>query len=402
MRNFWFVAKHEYRKMAGKRSFVVGTLGIPMLIVAILIIGIIVVVSGEDDRPMGYVDRAGVLQTAVLPADPEAADMIEIRPYADETAAQAALENEEIQAYYVLPENYLQTREVVLFFWEDEPDWSVRDDFRWFIRSSLATELPDDVQQRLIEGPELIVRSMDGSRELDSNNIMGFFLPFGAAFLFVFIVMGSSGYLLQVVTDEKENRTMEIMITSVSPNQLISGKAFGLMAVALTQVALWLVVMAIALWIGSFFFPQLTDIRMPWSLVLLIALFFLPAYGLVAGLMTAIGSSVTELQQGQQISGIINLLFVVPFFFVPLFMARPDSPVLVFLTMFPTTSFITVTLRWAVSVVPLWQVGLSWLILAGTAVVTVFISARVFRIGMLRYGQSLNLKGMWQAVRTRS
>ncbi|MCZ7666086.1 MAG: ABC transporter permease [Chloroflexi bacterium] len=107
---------------------------------------------------------------------------------------------------------------------------------------------------------------------------------------------------------------------------------------------------------------------MPWSLILIVVLFFLPAYALVAGMMATIGSAVGELQQAQQISGILNLLFLLPFFFMGLFFAAPESPVLVALTFFPTTSFLTVMMRWGMSTMPVWQVVVSWLILVGTAV----------------------------------
>ena len=61
MRNFWLMAKHEYRKMVGKRSFLLGTLGIPLLIIVVTGLGIFITLRGEDRRPLGYVDQAGVL-----------------------------------------------------------------------------------------------------------------------------------------------------------------------------------------------------------------------------------------------------------------------------------------------------------------------------------------------------
>jgi hypothetical protein len=85
------------------------------------------------------------------------------------------------------------------------------------------------------------------------------------------------------------------------------------------------------------FFIEMPPFEMPWSLLAVVTLFFLPAYALVAALMTAIGGAVTDQRQGQQIAGIVNLLFTFPFFFIMLIMAKPNSPVVAFLTLFPTT-----------------------------------------------------------------
>lgn len=401
MRNFWLLAKHEYRKMVGKRSFLLGTLGIPFLIIVIMGLIIFVAVRSDDKRPIGYVDHAHILNATVRPPAGVNDDMLEMRAFADETAAQSALEAGDIQVYYVLQKDYLQTRAVDRYYWQDDSDDAARSDFADFIRANLAATHPENLRGLLIDGSELTVRSVEGNREISSSNPFGFILPFVAAFLFIFVVMGSAGYLLQVVTDEKENRTMEMMVTSVTPVQLIGGKALGLMAVSLTQLFIWMVVAVVALIIGSNYIPQLREFTVPWSSLLVIALYFFPAYALIAGLMTAIGGAVTELQQGQQIAGILNLFFIFPFFFLALIMAKPDSPILVALTLFPTTSFITVSMRWAINVIPTWQLVASWLILVTTAVLSVYASAKIFRAGMLRYGQSLNLRGILAAVRSR-
>lgn len=401
MRNFWLMAKHEYRKMVGKRSFLLGTLSIPLIMIVAIGLTIFITVRGEDSRPVGYVDHAGILTTAVSPPETSNSIRVEVRAYPDETAAQQALRAGDIQAFYVLPADYMETRSVQLFYWDENPGSRTRLSLSDLIRANLAAAEPAERRALLLEGPHVIARSADGGREIDSSNPVNFILPFVAAFLFVFVVMGSAGYLLQVVTDEKENRTMEVMITSMTPLQMIGGKAFGLMAVSLTQMLIWLVIGVILVLIGANYIPMLAGITIPWTLLLIAAAFFLPSYALVAGMMTAIGGAVTELQQGQQIAGILNLLFIAPFFFIILFMEQPGSPIVVGLTLFPTTAFFSVMMRWALSVVPMWQIVASWLILVGTAVLSIIASARIFRVGMLRYGQALRLRGVWAAVRNR-
>lgn len=402
MRNFWLLARHEYRKMVGKRSFWVGTLGFPLILIVVMAAGIIISIRGDQERPIGYVDAAGIIDPTLVPPMGSGDELLAIRPFPDEAAARQALADGEIQAIFVIPADYPHTMQIDFYYWQDTPGVTVYSDFNRYLRANLAQDFSADIQTRLVEGSDLTVRAADGRREFSERYIFSFFIPFIAAFFFIFVVMGSSGYLLQVVTDEKENRTIEIMMTTVTPGQLIGGKALGLLAVSLTQVFIWVLTGIGAILIGAIFFEALRSISVPWSLLLVVVLFFIPAYAFIAGLMTAIGSAVTDLTQAQQIVGVLNLLFLIPFFFMALFLANPNSPILVFLTLFPTTSFITVMLRWGMSSVPLWQMALSWVILTGSALTSVWVASRIFRTGMLRYGQNLSLKDVATAVRLRS
>ena len=139
-------------------------------------------------------------------------------------------------------------------------------------------------------------------------------LPLIIGFFFLMVVMSSGGYLLQAVTTEKENRMVEVMMTSVSPFTMIGGKALGLVGVALTQFALWALLAVIGIVIAAQFLPVLRGLRVPWGFLGIAALYFLPAYALVAAMMTAVGGMVSEARQGQQIAGVFNMMFVVPYF----------------------------------------------------------------------------------------
>ncbi len=400
MRNLWLVAKHEYLKIVRQKSFLIGTLGIPVLIIVVMGVGILVALGQRGSLPLGYVDHTGILSESVTPPAPDKGKPpVAIRAFVDEAAAQAALEARTIQAYYVVPADYVESGRVQLFFLDKRPGETVQEDFAAFLRANLLAGQPADVQRRMLEGSSVTFRSMDGSRELESENVIGFIVPFIAAFFFVFAVMNAGSYMLQAVTDEKENRTIEVLATSIRPEELIGGKAVGLMSVGLTQLGIWVLTGVLALLVAAPFVPEVQGLRVPWSFLVVVVLFFVPAYALIAGLMTAVGGMVTDLRQGQQITGILNLFFTLPFFFVALIMAKPNSPLLTVLTLFPTTSFVTITMRWAMTTVPLWQLGVSWVLLVTSAVVSVWLAARIFRLGMLRYGQNLNVKTIIASLR---
>jgi len=89
----------------------------------------------------------------------------------------------------------------------------------------------------------------------------------------------------------------------------------------------------------------------------------------------------------------------VPFFFIVILFSNPDSPIMVLLSLFPTTSMMTLAMRWGVTQVPAWQVIVSFILLIASAIASIWVAAKVFRLGMLRYGQPLSLAGLVNALR---
>ena len=400
MANFWRIARAEYLRLVAKRSFLISILGMPLLIGVVTAIAIFTALPERDARPIGYVDLAGVMQGEPSAAYARAEDAPPVAPFADEAAAAAALEAGGIQAYYVVPADYLATRSLALVTWDKSPSSDARSAFRDLLEAHLAAQAPAASQKVLIEGVNLIYRGANDTRELPVEGfVVAALLPFVIGFFFVMVVMSSGGYLLQAVTTEKENRMVEVMMTTVSPFTLIGGKALGLIGVALTQVLVWLVTLVVALVFVSRQVPWLSEIPAPWTTLLLAAVYFLPTYVLLAGLMITVGSMVTELQHGQQIAGYFNLLFTVPFFFIVILFSNPDSPIMVLLSLFPTTSMMTLAMRWGVTQVPAWQVIVSFILLIASAIASIWVAAKVFRLGMLRYGQPLSLAGLVNALR---
>ena len=155
---------------------------------------------------------------------------------------------------------------------------------------------------------------------------------------------------------------------------------------------------AVAWIVARQFFDILQLVQLPWDVLAIFAIFFLPSYAIIAGMMICIGSVVTELQEGQQISGVLNLLFTFPIFFVALIFADPNNPLLIFLSFWPTTSLMSIIMRWGFTVIPLWQVALSWLICLITSILIIWLASRLFRLGMLRYGQRITLKTAFAAI----
>lgn len=399
MRNFWLIAKQEYRRTVVRRGFVILTAAIPIGMIALIALAILVEGMGADKRPIGYVDPSGTLDPGVQARMPDSGSSVQIRAFPDQETALVALESEEIQAFYVLPDDYPQTLHTQLYYLEEPPSEEVWADFDDFVRLNLLAAMPQEMQTRLFEGPDITVHDIASNREFSESSIINVILPFVATFFFFFATMSAAGYMLGVVAGEKENRTIEIMVTSVTPGQLIGGKTLGLLAAALTQLGIYVLAAIIGLAVAAPYVPELQRVIVPWGYLGIMALFFLPTYVLISAVMVAIGGAVTEVQQGQQLAGLLNLVFMLPVFLVSILFENPGHPIMVFFTLFPPTSFLTVSLRWGLGTVPMWQIGAGWMLLVAAAVFMVWAAARVFRAGMLHYGQPLNLKAALVAIR---
>lgn len=388
MNKFYLIVRREYLKHVRRRSFLLATFGLPLAILLLMALSVVVGDStGGKADSVGYVDESGVL--ASQRENPG------FRPFSTVEAAGADLRAGNIEAFYVLPKDYVSSGRVQLLYSESEPGARVKQRFDSYLKANLVTVLDPVLARRVLDGPSgVVVRSVDGSRQTDSRGLIGIALPFALGFFISFALMTASSYLLQAITDEKENRTMEVMVTSVSPNQLIGGKAVGLIGVALTQVLLWTVVVVGGLAVASRFVDSLGGMRVPWSLMGVLALYVVPLFALASSMVLTLGVVSSDTTQDQQVAAGMSVLFLLPMVFSPLVGTNPDGPAMIALTLFPTTALLTIAARWGATVLPLWQLILSWVILAGWAAFGLWAAPRVFRAGMLRTGRRLRLRAV--------
>jgi len=317
--------------------------------------------------------------------------MVEFRPYTNEEQAQTDLDEDLIQAFFVIPETFPESPDVQLVF-DEEPSWEVKNQFLGFVRQNLKSFqiLNPQIKARLDEGSIVTMTSLDGSREMREDQWFLIFTPFIAGILFFIVVMTSGNYLLQAVVEEKENRTMEIMISSVNPGQLMTGKIIGNIAVGLTQLIIWLIFGWIGLKVGGNFWPLLRDFSLPPNYILVLLMVLLPSFVMVAAIMAAIGATMTEAREAQQLSGMFSLPIMIPYYISSSIIENPNSPLAVGLSYFPLTAPITILMRMSFTVVPAWQIALNIAILVGFAILAIWFAGRAFRLGMLRYGKKLS------------
>jgi ABC-2 type transport system permease protein len=309
-------------------------------------------------------------------------------------AAHAALEAGEIQAYFILPENYLPARRVEVVFTR-EPGENVWRQFYDFLQVSLLAGHSPEVVFRAAAGVDVIVRSIDGRREVPafSGPTFGLLMPLFVAMAFLFMLLISSGYTMSAMVDEKENRTMEVLVTSVSPVQLMGGKILGIVATSLTLLLSWTLVIVLGIFIGrQAGVGWLANLGMDWRAVVATVGIAVPAYVVATALMTALGATVNSTQEGQSASTIFFILHLAPLYAGILFLKDSHSSLAVLLSVLPFTSLMTVGMRNLFTVVPAWQVAVSVGVQVICAVGAIWLASRAFRLGLLYYGQRISFR----------
>jgi ABC-2 type transport system permease protein len=395
MKKLGQIFSYEYIQRISNPNFWFGLLSVPAVIAIFSLVIFLQERSIHNPLPVGYVDRSGILSSPGETSPPApSGTSLEILPYPDEAKANADSRAGRIQAYFVLGADYSQTSQVRVVSIEAANSAAV-EQFRDFVRAKLLARQPDPVAERLIQGDKLIIRAADGSREMGADEWINVLMPFIAGFIFMIAFFSSSGYLIQAVVDEKEDRTMEVLVTSVSPMQLMNGKTLAMIAVGLTELLLWAAMLLAFVLLGRDRIPVLDTIRLaPGSLAVML-LAFLPAFVAISALMVAIGATVADAREGQQVSGLVSLVVVIPYLFALQIMTHPNSPLAILLSFFPLTAPIALTMRVAMFTLPAWQIALNLLALVVFALAALWLAGRAFRLGMLLFGQRLSLKQLF-------
>jgi ABC-2 type transport system permease protein len=224
-------------------------------------------------------------------------------------------------------------------------------------------------------------------------------LPFVLVLMFAFIVLTGTNQMGSAIIREKEQRSMEMVITSVSPQQLVAGNVLGLALLSLTQLAIWSAGGALAVGLMLASLPEMQRIVFPWHVISWALLLGIPGYLLYAVLAAGLGVIAGDSRQAQQLAGLLGLLGMVPLWLAGLLLSAPNSPIIVALTLFPLTAPMISLMRMALGTVPLWQLIASFWLIIISLLASIWLVARIFRAAMLMYGQALRPGQLIQALR---
>jgi len=404
MRKTILILKHEFVQTIKRKSFILITLAFPAL--GLVAIGAFFIIQRIETPPrpdeevtVGYVDQVGIFSSYA--EQPK----VTLTPYATPEEATGALLEEEISAYFIIPPDYVSTGVVSRYTLEreleppEETQWAIRS---FLLSNLLSGQTSPEVTERVKAPLTLVNTRLDESGQLatDQGGFGAFIVPYLFSMLLLMAIFTSSGFVLQGLSEEKENRIMEILLSSVSAQQLLAGKILALGAAGLTQMLIWLLTARLLVeMVSTTIGGLLSTLQIPANLLVLGIVYFILGYLLFAVLMAGVGSVATTSREGQQLSALFTMSAVIPFIIVPLIMENPDHILAQILTLFPVTAPIMVMIRLAFADIPAWELALSITLLVISIIGTLVLAAKVFRTFLLMYGKRPGLREIIRSLR---
>lgn len=374
-------------------------------LVALLLIGVSQLISGiakptTEVTTIGYVDEFGGFQQYTSQGN---ITMVRFNTPDDATEA---LVSGDIKEYFVIPSDYISTGVINRYTLEKQLAASpaTTTAIKNFLTNNLlAGKVPEATVARIEAALNLVsIRLTEtGAVAPEQGGYGNFIIPAVFGILLALAIIFTSMYLLQGLGQEKENRLIEILLSSVSARQLLTGKVLGIGAAGLVQVAVWAISAPLLLnlassSIGGF----ISTIQLPADFIVLAVVYFILGYSLFAVISASIGAVSSSSQEGQQLMGIFTIPLLIPLWFMSLIMLLPDSPVWVFFTIFPLSAPVVVIIRLGVSGIPAWQLVASIAVLVLSIIGILLLTIKVFRTYLLMYGKRPGIGEVIRSLKT--
>lgn len=403
------VARYEFLKAVKRKEFLIMTIIFPIFLAAIVFVpALIAGTAPAEDQKIGYIDmtnsfdfpesttREG-LSLGPLQAKTSTINFIKFQSSSEVIQA---LQAGQIHSYLVIPEDFIKIGVIELYApgkGVPVPKAELLAELTDIIITSLIKEKVDEPVLHRVKDPvnlKLYTIGESGKpAEKGLDEILtDLGLPFLTAFILFFSIFSASGYLLRSVAEEKESRIIEILLSSVTPSELLIGKIIGLGAAGLLQVAIWISPISFGSWHDL-------PIKIEPALLFIALIYFLFGFLFFATMMAGIGAVTVSLQESQQVGGIFTFTAALPLIFIQLILTKPDNPFAVFLSLFPFTSPVAMLARIGASEVPFYQIAASLFILFISICGVILLSSRLFRAYLLMYGKRPGLKEIWESIR---
>lgn len=426
------VIEREYRTRVMKKSFILLTLLMPLIMVGLMFLPALIMSNTSDEQTVAVIDRTG-LYSEVLKSSEDYSftyldmSMDEIRNEGSDGRFSAFLEIRQdlledpkaftLYSHKTLPSglsSYIN-RCMSDYLSEQRINSYQIDNIQEIIRDSkVRVEVPT-------------YRIGEDGAETASNGAVSSVIGMAMAMVLYFFISIYGGMVLQGVLEEKKSRIMEVMVSSVRPFDLLTGKLIGIGLVALTQMVIWVVILfATSIGLQYFVFGNLyaevaqnqaaiqelqaTDmsayVELFSSLVqinflevgILFAFYFVGGYLLYASLYAALGSAVSSDEDAQSFILPVTMVLLVSFYVGMACFENPYGTLAMWASYIPFTSPIVMLSRVAYGV-PLWEEVLSIAVLYGSFALMMYFAAKIYRIGVLMYGKKPSFKDLWRWMR---
>ncbi|MBO7283198.1 MAG: ABC transporter permease [Alistipes sp.] len=427
MKKIYLIVSREYLERVRKKSFIVVTLLMPLFMIGMMLAPTLMMLysGGSEQKRVMVVDRSGVVVDRLY-SSPE----VEYVDVSEMTKAEAcAVYNDEGKAFGILYiGSVVDARDSVQLITNTSSSMILEENIANQISSIIEQ---DKLLSYNIENIDEILASVktditlstylnNGSGEeatMESTSSgMNYALGIILGMLLYMIIIIYGQMVLTSVVEEKASRVIDVMVTSCTPFQLMMGKILGIAAVAVTQIAIWALLVLSA---SKFLLPALlpADVAMTNDAMLstilgtlgdvgylamlftYMLLFILGGFLLYASLYAAAGSAVDSVQDGQQYNTIIMLPIILSIIVMMSVFNDPNSSLAFWTSVIPFTSPIVMMARIPFGI-PTWEILLSLVLLYATFIFTTWLASKIFRVGIFMHGKRPSWRELWQWIRS--
>lgn len=442
------VAWHEFWFTVRKKSYYLVTLGMPLLVLGYIgIISLIVLatVPGEINRlskPVGLIDKSGMLTAngaaladavigepfviekpeQAVNVDPEEistdiesiAQNNDIGSFIDRTIVvvesvddyREKLDSEEWNGIVVVPEDYIESGKFEVYSRRSDimgnamnTNWLSKLLRGEILRTTSLSENEVDRIRKSATTTQFEINE-EGSFEkvnwLSKGLSLG--IPLAVAGLLVVALMMNASALLASIAEEKENKVMEVIVSSVSADQLLFGKVLGIVCAGLLQIAIWMAMVSVVPILLQTAMNQFVDYDINVLQLVISGVFMVMGFLFYGSLLAGMGSLGSTYKECQQLSAAVIICACVPMMMPTVFLADPNALVPRVLSMIPFFSPIGMTLRLGTGDIALWEVGISFVILVFATWLAIKLAAKLFRAGTLMRGKPPGIREIWKVL----
>ncbi len=441
------IIKREYLTRVKKKSFIIMTILGPILMASVWVLPIVMANIGGDQKTIEVLDESGLFFTEFKDSE----DYKFVFVFKELDSAKNAFRKSDAQALVYIPKTQVAVPEKAFIFSRKQAGIGLKKYVETVMKKEVesiklaASGIDSEILESIKTGILVTNIKLDASgNEEKSYPEIRLALAWFFGILIYFFIFIFGAQVMRGVIEEKVNRIIEVIISSVKPMQLMTGKIVGIALVGLTQFLLWVVlswgiVGIVQASTGFFSNPQanaqITALSpgsaavspneiLPapapdkdentvaylresmlsvnyFSIILTFLFYFLGGYLLYAALFAAIGSAVDNETDTQQFMLPVSAPLIASLVLVGYVINNPDGSLAFWLSMVPFTSPIIMMARIPFGV-PFWEVGLSMAALIGGFLFTSWFASRIYRVGILMYGKKVNYKELWKWFRFRS
>ncbi len=416
------IVKREYLTRVRKKSFILTTILVPLLFVALIFGTALMAVSSSSTKKIAVLDESGVFAGKFKDDD-------DIKFTYLKSGLEEAKQSKDYDGVLHIPSFDPKNKNQFSIYSEEQIGLGAQNEIKNQMNDVLINERMQaagisTTQLDSLQKESITVKNINGEGK-SSDYEKSIAIGYASGFLLYMFMLLYGMSVMRSVMEEKTNRIAEIIVSSVKPFQLMLGKIIGVALVGLTQFLIWVVLIGIVTAVGGVALSQSGMMGSPelagqmaqqgqapdvqniinvilgstnWVEIIVWFLFyFLGGYFLYASLFAAVGSLVNEdPQDAQQLTLPITLPIIFGFVIMSLALKDPNSGIAIFGSIFPLTSPIVMMARIPFGV-PAWQIGLSALLLILGFIGTTWMAGKIYRTGILLYGKKVTLKevGKW-------